>query len=372
MAIRGSRRAGGDRFRRGSRRGREAGSGPFACESLSPLVHGMRTAIVDHSFHVKTRSTLFLPELLGQCGEVDVLWCDRWNGGPGVDVDHLLAERYDCVVFCQQLYEPGELERIGQTSRIVLVPMFDQYVRWKSAQWRRYRPWPFVSFSIELHRRLVRAGCSSLPVRFFPPLPAMTRSIRSEGLTGIFWQRERRIDWPLVSRVLSRLPIGRLYVRSLADPGQAAAPISTADRERFGVVDMPWFDKPTDYLSLLDDVDFFVAPRKYEGIGMTFLEALARGKAVVAANRPTMNEYLLHRRNGFLFSTQFPRPLQSLGDPQRLATDIARWNGVFSREWEEGRRQIVELATSGRIPSGAGPTRLRTSVLESAMRLFTR
>ena len=69
----------------------------------------MRTAIVDHSFHIKTRSTLFLPELLGQCGDVDVLWCDRWNGGQGVDVDRLVAERYDCVVFCQQLYEPGEL-----------------------------------------------------------------------------------------------------------------------------------------------------------------------------------------------------------------------------------------------------------------------
>lgn len=68
-------------------------------------------------------------------------------------------------------------------------------------------------------------------------------------------------------------------MRSLVDPGQQAAPIPAADRERFGIVDMPWFDHPDDYLELLDEVDFFVAPRKYEGIGMTFLECLPEAKS---------------------------------------------------------------------------------------------
>lgn len=335
----------------------------------------MHIAIVDHSFHVKTRSTLFLPRLLGECGDVDVLWCDRWEGGAGVDIDRLIAERFDCVVFCQQLYEPEELERLARHSRIVLIPMFDQYAGWKQAQWRRYRRWPFVSFSLELHRRLVRAGCQSLPVRYFPHVPGQTarETMRtgSAGLTGIFWQRERRIDWPLVARVISRLPVATLYVRSLSDPGQKAAPISAADRERFGVIDLPWFDHPDDYLALLDAVDFFVAPRKYEGIGMTFLEALARGKTVIAADRPTMNEYISHGDNGFLFSTRFPRPLAQLGDPARLATEIARRNHLFAEEWRDGERLIVDLVRTGMVPRTAGPTPLRRSRLASALRIFT-
>ena len=335
----------------------------------------MRIAIVDHSFHVKTRSTLFLPELLGECGDVTVLWCDRWNGGPGVDVGGLVAGRYDCVVFCQQLYEPDELERIGRTSRVVLVPMFDQYTTWNRRHWQRYRPWPFVSFSLELHRRLARAGCRSLPVRYFPPPldgdRCSVRPIREAGLTGIFWQRERRIDWPIVSRVLGRLPIERLYVRSLADPGQDAAAIPSVDRERFRVVDLPWFEKPEDYRTLLDEADFFVSPRKYEGVGMTFLEAMAHGKAVIAADRPTMNEYILHGCNGFLFSTRFPRPLRGLGDPVRLAADIARWNRTFAADWQEGRRHIVELVRTGAVPCTAGPTVVRTSFLRSALRALT-
>jgi len=335
----------------------------------------MRIGLVDHSFHVTTCSSRFLHNLLRGIGKIEVFWCDRWNGGAGVDLERLEAERFDCVVFCQQLYEPQELERLARHSRIVLVPMFDQYAGWSQAQWRRYRPWPFISFSLELHRRLVRAGCPSLPVRYFPDIPAPTicETVHtgSAGLTGIFWQRERRIDWPLVARVIGRLPVAMLYVRSLADPGQRAAPISAADRERFGVVDLPWFDHPDDYLALLDKVDFFVAPRKYEGIGMTFLEALARGKTVIAADRPTMNEYISHGDNGFLFSTRFPRPLPHLGDPTRIAAEIARWNSVFSAQWREGERLIVDLVRTGVVPRTAGPTPVRRSVLAEALRIFT-
>lgn len=332
----------------------------------------MRIALVDHSFHIRTRSTLFLPDLLSTCGEVTVLWCDRWEGGVGVNIDRLAAERFDCVVFCQQLYEPAELQLLERNSRIVLVPMFDQYARWKQPKWRRYRDWPFISFSLELHSRLVRAGCRSLPVRFFPEItPSRPRVTNHGGLTGLFWQRERRIDWPVVSRVIGRLPISRLYVRSLSDPGQAATGIPDADRRRFGVVDLPWFEQPDDYLALLDDVDFFIAPRKYEGIGMTFLEALARGKTVIAADRPTMNEYIEHGRNGFLFSTRFPRPLPNLGEPARLADGILRCNRRFGDDWAEGRLRIVELVRTGSVPPTRGPVLPPRSPLGSILRRFT-
>ncbi len=42
---------------------------------------------------------------------------------------------------------------------------------------------------------------------------------------------------------------------------------------------------------------------------MSFLEAMAMGKAVVAADNPTMNEYLTHNVNGYLFNPEDPRPI---------------------------------------------------------------
>lgn len=335
----------------------------------------MRIAVVDHSFHITTGSSRFLHALLGRLGQVEIFWCDRWNGGPGVDLERIADGRFESVVFWQQLYEPEELDRLARTVRVVLMPMFDQYAGWRPADWRPYRPWPFVSFSLELHRRLRRAGCRSLSVRYFPEAPATGCADLvhggSGGLSGVFWQRERRIDWPLVARVIGRLPISRLYVRTLPDPGQHTASIPAADRERFGVVDLPWFDRSDEYLAFLGQVDFFVAPRKYEGIGLSFLEALARGKTVIAADRPTMNEYIRHGRNGFLFNIRRPRPLQTLGPPGPRAREIAHWNAVFAADWARGANVILDLVRSGAVAATDGPTPLpQRGLLDSLGRFF--
>ena len=104
---------------------------------------------------------------------------------------------------------------------------------------------------------------------------------------------------------------------------------------------------------------------------MTFLKALALGQTVIAADRPTMNKYISHGDNGFLFSTRFPRPIPSLGDPARLAAEIARRNHIFVEEWREGERLIVELVRTGRVPRTTGPTTTSRSRLASALRIFT-
>jgi glycosyltransferase involved in cell wall biosynthesis len=60
------------------------------------------------------------------------------------------------------------------------------------------------------------------------------------------------------------------------------------------------------------------APRALEGIGMAFLEPMARGQIVVAPDRPTMNEYLRHRTTGLLF------------DPDRPELDLAPTPAMFA------------------------------------------
>jgi glycosyltransferase involved in cell wall biosynthesis len=55
------------------------------------------------------------------------------------------------------------------------------------------------------------------------------------------------------------------------------------------------------YVSLLGRHNIFVAPRRKEGIGMAFLEAMAMGQCVIAAKDATMTEYIVHGENGLLF-----------------------------------------------------------------------
>jgi glycosyltransferase involved in cell wall biosynthesis len=50
--------------------------------------------------------------------------------------------------------------------------------------------------------------------------------------------------------------------------------------------------------------NIYLAPRKIEGIGLSFLEAMAIGMVVVAYDNGTMNEYIKHDYNGYLFDSK--------------------------------------------------------------------
>jgi glycosyltransferase involved in cell wall biosynthesis len=65
---------------------------------------------------------------------------------------------------------------------------------------------------------------------------------------------------------------------------------------------------------------------------MSFVEAMAQGKFIVAPDHPTMNEYIVHGVNGLLYNPGDPRPLvfpsaDALTEPvRRCATEgYSRW-----------------------------------------------
>jgi glycosyltransferase involved in cell wall biosynthesis len=59
-----------------------------------------------------------------------------------------------------------------------------------------------------------------------------------------------------------------------------------------------------EYLLATSAANVFLAPRAAEGIGLTFLEAMARGGAVIAYDAPTMNEYIRNGDNGILLKPE--------------------------------------------------------------------
>lgn len=54
----------------------------------------------------------------------------------------------------------------------------------------------------------------------------------------------------------------------------------------------------------------YFAPRKYEGIGMSFLEAMASGRCVIAPDYPTMNEYIKNGETGYLYNFKRPQKIK--------------------------------------------------------------
>ena len=103
--------------------------------------------------------------------------------------------------------------------------------------------------------------------------------------------------------------------------------LSADEARRLPISTSTWFESPEEYAKVLRRCNIFLAPRAFEGIGLSFLEALSLGMAVVAPDNPTMNEYISSGENGYLYD---------------MAKPIApSWSDA--RGWgEEARRQCIE------------------------------
>lgn len=67
------------------------------------------------------------------------------------------------------------------------------------------------------------------------------------------------------------------------------------------------------------------------------LEAMARGQCVIAANRPTMNEYITHEDTGLLYEPETPKQIElaagaSCGQRahEQVTQGHARWQSESS------------------------------------------
>jgi len=309
-------------------------------------MNGHRIAAIDHSFHKKTHSTEFIFDILAECGAVERFYCDRWQGGHGVDIEAIRRGRYDAIVFIQQMYRRRELRRLGNPRKLVLVPMYDGLADWTQKHWRRYRPFQLISFSSTLHHIATAAGCRSVYVRYFPEVqaPVQQTAVRSRpGWTVFFWERQPAITWATVKKVLGDLPVARVWYKPCLDPGARASEITDEDRRRFNIEEVGWLPSREEYLRFVAQSDIYVAPRRYEGIGMSFLEAMALGKVVVAPNHATMNEYVTHVRNGVLYDLDRPVARFAGCDVRAMMAHVDRDRRTFAEEWKVGRTTFKTL-----------------------------
>jgi SAM-dependent methyltransferase len=92
----------------------------------------------------------------------------------------------------------------------------------------------------------------------------------------------------------------------------------------------------TALLSLFAGCDAYWAPTRYEGFGLTVLEAMAAGAPVMAADVPVVNEIVHDGENGLLFEPGRPEALAQI--TLRLLDDPA----LGTKLREAGRRTLAD------------------------------
>jgi len=161
-----------------------------------------------------------------------------------------------------------------------------------------------ICFSRTLHQTIQRYGITSFHAQYFPE---PSEQVVNYGKPRVFfWQRINEINWPLVKQLLAGNEVEQVVLRDDPDPTHIFV---EPEPNEVGIeivrnLTVAAGTPQEDYLRLLSSCNVFIAPRLREGIGLSFLEAMARGMCVVGADLPTMNEYIFNGENGLLFDPE--------------------------------------------------------------------
>lgn len=307
-----------------------------------------RIAYVDHSFHRTTKSTDFLPEILRRYGhEVDYFWDEAWQGGAPVrwpDVaDH------DVVIMFQSYCPPEDAHFRRAHPNVIYIPMLDQFGIWQGPIFNLTQFWePFqgskvLNFSNAVHCMATGFGLVSHFVRYYQPTHEYPPPPQN-GLHGFFWlRRQPDLPWKLIRKLIDGTRFESFHVHLAVDPGSPMAELPLPeDIATFNITTSTWFENKSDLNTLMARANVYFAPRLEEGIGQSFLEAMARGQCVVAPNHGTMNEYILSGVNGLLYDIKKPVPfdfsnVHQLGRQAQLSTEVGR------RRWNDVEQALVDF-----------------------------
>ncbi|MDZ4789815.1 MAG: glycosyltransferase [Hyphomicrobiales bacterium] len=292
----------------------------------------MRIAFIDHSFHEKTASNMFLRETLQSFGAFDLCLDESWQGGQAPDASAIAHADYHLTVCFQMEHMVPKLIAAG-CANIIFVPMWDGCQHLPDEYWRGLSGVRILSFSRTLHEKLVGLGATSAYFQYFPDPSQFEPITDFSTLRGFFWPRRHELTWAAIRRLIHGADFCSFQIHQAVDPGCAPflAP-SKVEIEKYNISLTSWFERREDFEQSLGSANVYFAPRIAEGIGLAFLEAMARGMCVAVPNAPTMNEYVEDRINGLIFDHKKPTSLhfsvaKELGARARESVELGfeRW-----------------------------------------------
>lgn len=305
-----------------------------------------KIAYVDHSYHKKTLSTKFIPDILIKHGHtVDWFWDDSWKGGNPVKWESI--EHYDTIIMFQSFSPIGGDYYANKHKCVTYIPMLDQFGIWNGPMFNLVEFWePFqgikvLNFSNALHCMVTGFGIKSKYIRYYQE-PEKELVAPQVGLHGFLWiRREDQVSWKLIKKIIKDTNFDSFHIHAVNDPGSTKIELpNNEDIKRYNISISTWFDDKSEFEDVLKRSNVFFASRMEEGIGQSFLEAFNRGQCVVAANNGTMNEYITHGVTGLLYDCENPEALDfsnflTIGKQGKIAADIG------FQQWKEKEDELV-------------------------------
>jgi glycosyltransferase involved in cell wall biosynthesis len=332
----------------------------------------MRNVYIGHSYQRKTRSSDWLIRLIRQHSKsLDVIWDEEWIGGPPVPYDDILKNDYDRIFVFQLPYVVSKLAAKA-SERLFFIPMYDGTIGLSDAFWRSLNDTRILNLSWVLHTKLSALGLQSEHAQYFPN-PALYKTTDNfSKLHGFFWLRRPNLSWPIVRELAFRNKWSSFHFHNAPDPDlhdpvrAETAQVPAHDRTHFHMTFSGWQKDRSSFNTILNKANIVFASRRAEGIGMLFLEAMARGQCVVAPNGPTYSEYITHEVSGLLYNPDDPRPIdfasaKTLGIAARRKIEIGYSNWKYDL-----KERLPEFLLGGAHPNRPIKHRQRITALPNS------
>ncbi len=292
---------------------------------------------IDHAYHARTKSTNFFRDILDAEYQVRTFAFDPHTDNPETHFRTLYGSQFDVVVLFQIMPDLNALRQHISAGKFVFLPMFDFLPPLEDDIWNSYRRALVLCFSSTLEAALRDRGFTTRLLCYWPVVPEKWNP--GDPYRLFFWQRVDAISLDTAATLFRNIPLASIHHHRALDPGYYERP--ALEKPRCPVTESRWFPRKADLLRVMEASGLYLAPRLSEGIGMSFLEAMALGRCVVAPDGPTMNEYIEHGKTGILYDPENPIPLTRFD--VRAIQYAARAAAVKGRHaWEKSIPDILQ------------------------------
>ncbi len=252
----------------------------------------MKTIFVGSSYHFKnTKSSQFFIEILHQ-NFSNVFVTNSLENIPICKIDNL--------IIWQQLPTVEEIDYF-KAKQVTLIPMYDDCPH-SIDGWLKYKKYKIFCFSKTLFDLLNNNGFDCFYSQFYIQ-PNIKNTKISDSINAFFWERYEPLNWTLIGKVCNKLPVNHLHFHTgLSFNNNLTLRPTQEDNKKYDITYTSWFQNKEEMNDILFNTQIYFAPRKSEGIGMSFIEALAAGSLIVAYDFPTMNEYINSNIDGILYN----------------------------------------------------------------------
>lgn len=251
------------------------------------------------------------------CDYMDITYM-AWDGMDFTEELCAAANSHPIIIFA--FFPPPKNIMELTKSKVCWIPMLDQ-ARGYDQEWWDALPKNLrvVSFSEEVRQKAEGAGLQHLRLKYYLSPDMFKKAEWQKERALFYWNRVGLVGPDFLRKMCRILEVDVLYFRRRLDPGWNQKYDYALDQKmgKTKVVELSFDGKDghDQYMHYLNKSNIFIAPRRYEGVGLTLIEALAKGCAVFANDAPTMNEYIIHMENGYLFSsTKQPKRQAVIGE----------------------------------------------------------